>query len=410
MMGWYAAVSLLLSLPLVVADSDLEANIEHAIRAVEATLKSHALDVPSVEEDAMRRLETMQSHMDRGIELRAKLDAEATTWNQQQIENLVFRLKEISAAEQERRETDKNTSHAQAIDEAATLSKDESAAELNSSILSWIEEEIMTVDFGALAASPPTPCTTDNEAAEHLHKAISNYRLQGIGIPDLLQLPGTKIVHELTSETYNPPSSTILGDYSTFIPEDWITWLPDGWKQWGIPNSLVPDHIWHSLGMSGSTTAPPEAILQDSSVPGSCWASPRPRVTIQLAAPAVVTAVSIDHVSSQVLKDRSSAPKKIRIVGYAPCTKDCRGLTFDPKTETFFADVQYDVASVSSIQTFQIPSSPQQHGDGSCSTTIPQCEAPDLFTAAVFVEVSENWGKPDYTCLYRVRVHGEQIH
>jgi Sad1 / UNC-like C-terminal len=31
-------------------------------------------------------------------------------------------------------------------------------------------------------------------------------------------------------------------------------------------------------------------------------------------------------------------------------------------------------------------------------------------TAAIQLEILNNWGNPDYTCLYRIRVHGILVH
>lgn len=389
-------------------DSNLEANIEHSIKEAEKALQSHKVDLLSVEEDVEARLEATQRHIDQAIELRKQLDAEAEVWNKQQLENLALRLEEVAAAEQRRREYEKNSTSAAAevINDNMTKLQKNAESNLSTTISSWFEEEVSKINFQAL--EPPS-CSKGSDVGQYVHEALNSFRTDDVGKTDLLQQRGTKIIHQLTSETFSPPLSRTLGMYSNLIPVDWIALLPEDWPNWPVP-TIIPDHIWHSLGMAG-TTAPPEAILQASTAPGSCWASHHPRVTIQLSSPAAVSHISIDHASGLVLDDRSSAPKKLRFVGYAPCPGDCSGLSFDQTTQTFFSEVQFEINAQSSIQSFKIDNLPRYapSEDASCSTATPQCEAPDLFTAAISVEVTDNWGNPDYTCLYRVRVHGEQV-
>lgn len=56
------------------------------------------------------------------------------------------------------------------------------------------------------------------------------------------------------------------------------------------------------------------------------------------------------------------------------------------------ASVTYDVNNPSHIQTFSIPKEIQDLG---------------IDIGVVVFEIEDNWGDDQYTCLYRVRVHGE---
>ena len=201
-----------------------------------------------------------------------------------------------------------------------------------------------------------------------------------------------------------------------------------------------PCHLHHTLRIASSSmsSAPPETVLQNSLWPGACWpvdmhsSSSRtksasaahrnhpPAITIRLATPRVVTAISIDHVSGHLVEDRSTAPQRVRVYGYSPCTTttthSCDGRGFDVHSKFILADeIVYDLDGASNIQTFPLAatttasyhhdhSDPQ---DGSCAAA-PAGEAACSETrvvAAVTVEIVSNHGHPDYTCLYRVRIH-----
>lgn len=159
------------------------------------------------------------------------------------------------------------------------------------------------------------------------------------------------------------------------------------------------------------------------------------QVTIKLAYPVVVDAVSIDHVSSDIVPDQTTAPKHIKIVGYPSCDSDdvdCLALGFDMGDPIDVAEIMYDVESGTSVQTFEsnyakairslpTPELGDDQGDGpvtdeskidtpgSCSVTgATSCSAPPRRSVAgVTINVLGNWGHHDFTCLYRVRIHGE---
>ncbi len=184
--------------------------------------------------------------------------------------------------------------------------------------------------------------------------------------------------------------------------------------------------------------APPETILQKNTLPGACWpvAGTSGQVTLKLAYPVIVDAVSIDHVARAIIPkgQHRSAPKHVNVVGYPPCENNdviCSALGFDMSDPTDIAHIMYDVEGRQSVQTFEsnyakaVNSLAKPHlgddaGDGkadhsdleehgSCSSVkATSCNAPPrIRVAGLTIHVLENWGNPDFTCLYRVRVHGE---
>ena len=51
-----------------------------------------------------------------------------------------------------------------------------------------------------------------------------------------------------------------------------------------------------------------------------------------------------------------------------------------------------------------------EDAETSCSVEAASCSTPPKITvAAITVKILENHGNPDYTCMYRFRVHGEQV-
>lgn len=179
-------------------------------------------------------------------------------------------------------------------------------------------------------------------------------------------------------------------------------------------------------------------------------------VTLRLPYPVKVTAVTIDHASKLLLnKDgqRRSAPKDIRVFGFKPCLVKKKesdsangveqsdylddygdaelvpgrcddGLEFDVESPIVLHDLLYDQDGPS-IQTFHIPQ--PETDEGSCSEDVGTCggslDGPDGHisysppvdssvaeaVSAIKLEVTDNWGNEDYTCIYRFRIHGDAV-
>jgi len=135
---------------------------------------------------------------------------------------------------------------------------------------------------------------------------------------------------------------------------------------------------------------------------------------MRLPYPVNVKAVTIDHTSTLLVgDDAKSAPRILRIIAYPPCS-DCDGMGFDVTQAWELTAVDYNVEG-HGTQTFDIPVPA-----ASCSEEAPSCEADpdplgkmhvapskDSYAAAITVAIEDNWGKDEYTCLYRFRVHGD---
>ncbi|XP_059690567.1 SUN domain-containing protein 3-like [Gavia stellata] len=138
---------------------------------------------------------------------------------------------------------------------------------------------------------------------------------------------------------------------------------------------------WWLSPFGFSSANPPETILQPRMAPGNCWAfqGSRGHVVIRLPEQIWPRAFTIWHISEAVSPsgEVSSAPKEFAVSGV-----DEAGA--ETLLGTFTYEVHKEVA-----QTFHV-----------------QKELPRTFRYIKF-EVQSNWGNPEYTCVYRVQVHGK---
>ena len=259
---------------------------------------------------------------------------------------------------------------------------------------------------------------------------------------------GAWIVHEFTSETFHPEHPrTVDGNTNTdwwkdYVPDDWIDAFEYLREQFGpefeMPANVMGQPLSNFFSSSSSSLVinRPEMVLHPLVFPGSCWPLQGGKgfVTIALPYPISLSAVSLDHVRSNLLLngDYSAAPKRIKVVGYPPCNDNkCNGLTFDSESPIPVFEFEFDLASGDTKTVYvqydeaKTESEFEKNDEGSCSApnshddgeTATSCVANPLETpitrddmlAALRFEVLENHGNPNYTCLYRLRVHGEAV-
>ncbi|CAG5009526.1 unnamed protein product [Parnassius apollo] len=125
------------------------------------------------------------------------------------------------------------------------------------------------------------------------------------------------------------------------------------------------------------------AILRPGALPGECWAfkGSHGEVTIRLLGTVHVTGVSVEHIPPHIspTKEISSAPRLFQLEGL-----ESRNDLYPHDFGTF----EYDKEG-KPIQYFEV-----KH---------PAATGYNI----VRFKVYSNWGHPLYTCVYRVRVHGE---
>ncbi|OWZ18941.1 hypothetical protein PHMEG_0006890 [Phytophthora megakarya] len=132
----------------------------------------------------------------------------------------------------------------------------------------------------------------------------------------------------------------------------------------------------------------PETALSETMEMGSCWgvAGSSGRLSVKFSQQIVVDSITIDHIPAQIASDFSSAPKEFRVLG----------ISGHPLRETVefipFGNFSY-ASNGPASQTFKLTS------------MLSKRSAIDGIT----LEVLSNHGHPEYTCLYRFRVHGQPV-
>ena len=129
----------------------------------------------------------------------------------------------------------------------------------------------------------------------------------------------------------------------------------------------------------------PRTILQPGSSPGQCWAFKGSQgcVVIKLSNPVFISDVTLEHIPKSLSPDGniSSAPRNFEVLGLQDV---------DDSKPIHLGNFTYDTDnSKNPVQTFKISELPK----------------PKSFSF-VELKVLSNYGHPEYTCLYRFRVHG----
>ncbi|KAI5627635.1 SUN domain-containing protein 2-like [Silurus asotus] len=183
-----------------------------------------------------------------------------------------------------------------------------------------------------------------------VQRALSLHRADGIGMADYaLESSGASVVNTRCSETYHTRSACI--------------------SLFGFP-------LWYP-------SESPRTVIQPELYPGKCWPfrGSEGFLVIALSHPVQITHVSLEHLP-RVLSPTGhidSAPKDFAVYG----------MTNEENVDgTLLGTFVYD-QDAEPIQTFAVQNF--------------QSEAFEL----VELRILSNWGHPEYTCVYRFRVHGQ---
>ncbi|XP_048089745.1 SUN domain-containing protein 1-like [Alosa alosa] len=128
----------------------------------------------------------------------------------------------------------------------------------------------------------------------------------------------------------------------------------------------------------------PRTVIQPEMHPGKCWAFKGSEgfLTITLSLPVHITHVTLEHIPKSLSPTGhiDSAPREFAVYGLSG---------FDEQEEgKFLGRFTYD-SDGEPIQTFELLDSVK-----------------DVYGAAQ-LRVLSNWGNPEYSCVYRFRVHGQ---
>ncbi|KAK3529341.1 hypothetical protein QTP70_029141 [Hemibagrus guttatus] len=129
----------------------------------------------------------------------------------------------------------------------------------------------------------------------------------------------------------------------------------------------------------------PRAVIQPDVHPGNCWAfkGSTGYLVIRLCVKIVPTAFSLEHIPKALSPtgNISSAPRNFTVYG--------------------LEDEQQEEGQLLGEYVYQ--------EDGDTLQTYPVTENNTEAFQIIELRVLSNWGHPEYTCLYRFRVHGEPV-
>ncbi|WVR05175.1 hypothetical protein IAU60_002187 [Kwoniella sp. DSM 27419] len=156
------------------------------------------------------------------------------------------------------------------------------------------------------------------------------------------------------------------------------------------------------MGSKDVQGRPPATALHPDISVGSCWpfAGEQGSLGVMLTRRVRVSDITIEHAPRELALDTSTAPKNIEVIGLVDNDADKaklsefwadRGETDKDANYLPLGTITYDTSSIAHIQTFPVSS---------------QMQELDIKVGVVIVKVESNWGGK-FTCLYRVRVHGE---
>ncbi|XP_028828581.1 SUN domain-containing protein 2-like isoform X2 [Denticeps clupeoides] len=192
---------------------------------------------------------------------------------------------------------------------------------------------------------------TIKDMEQIVHRALSLYRADGTGMADFaLESSGASVINTRCSETYRTRSACI--------------------SLFGFP-------LWYH-------SESPRTVIQPELYPGKCWAFQGAEgfLVIALSYPVHITHVTLEHLP-RVLSPTGridSAPRDFSVYGLNSETEE------GSHVGTFIYDQNGEP-----IQTFRLP--------------VPM----ENFYQMVELRILSNWGHPEYTCVYRFRVHGEAM-
>ncbi|XP_067415593.1 SUN domain-containing protein 2 isoform X2 [Emydura macquarii macquarii] len=207
-------------------------------------------------------------------------------------------------------------------------------------------------DIGVVLQQEGVIGVTEEQVHLIVNRALKRYSEDRVGMVDYaLESGGASVVSTRCSETYEGKTALL--------------------SLFGIP-------LWYH-------SQSPRVILQPDVNPGNCWAfrGSQGFAVIRLSSHIRPTAVTLEHVPKSLspLGTIPSAPKDFAVFGL-----DEEGQQEGILLGQFTYDQDRDP-----IQTFRL-------------------EGEDLGTFQVVeLRILSNWGHPEYTCIYRFRVHGEPV-
>lgn len=193
------------------------------------------------------------------------------------------------------------------------------------------------------------------------------------------------------------------------------------------PASLHSQVIGLVTGSGYAIGRPPITALHHELHNGHCWpfSGAQGQLGVNLAAPVYISDVTIDHVSPEEAFDmRNSAPREMELWGMV------EGKDNIVKVKEWMAEkVRRRKAAIENGEEVEeeeeypksLPKSPQYIRVANFSYNVNAPNHVQTFPASqeirdlgvdfgiVVLRIKSNWGKDEFTCLYRMRVHGQRM-
>ncbi len=162
------------------------------------------------------------------------------------------------------------------------------------------------------------------------------------------------------------------------------------------PRQLVPTDFLHSFGANAHIGKRDGVIKPGVKTLGDCWPLQGRSgfLTVQLETALNVSHVSVEHVAKGVTKYPGTAPRRFRVLGRKSTHMAEQPLVLHSR-ENFV----YDIYADRLVQTFALDQGMDGGKEGGGEEGF----------GVVTLEVLDNWGNNEYTCLYRLRVHGVPV-
>ena len=184
------------------------------------------------------------------------------------------------------------------------------------------------------------------------------------------------------------------------------------------PQGLGSQMIGLITGNGYAIGRPPITALHHEVQNGHCWpfTGGEGQLGVALTSPIFLEEVTIDHVAKSIAFDMRSAPRQMEVWGLVEgkdniarvqawkedlaTRKEANYEVVDypktlPKHPEYIrlANFTYNIHSPNNVQTFPV---------------MPEIRELGIDFGIVVLRVLNNWGRDDFTCLYRFRVHGQR--
>jgi SUN domain-containing protein 1/2 len=245
---------------------------------------------------------------------------------------------------------------------------------------------------------PLTIRSSDGRDVTHIlasivESSVLRYSKDGVARPDFaLHSGGGRIIPTMTSQTYQ------------------------------IRPRGIPAVLWGSLtGQGYAEGRPPvNALIPDIHV-GNCWpfAGHKGQLGVMLSRSIYPDAITIDHASKDVAIEVTQAPRDMKVWGMV------EGNANIEKMNAYLAEHQakVDAGEADELERFSgfggsydshahylklaaFAYDPNAPAHTQTFPVFDHIRTLGIDIGIVIFEVESNWGNPDYTCIYRVRVHG----